>query len=186
MQFRNDGQMTKIIRCIVIFFSFSSLLLLGRVLLSEWACDLILFRPTAGLKKYVSYVFDYTHGEGHHWNATLNTVPNFLPNVTRSGTPINDTYPSKLSNSTPQVQLQDILIPDSISKLLCPRAQARLTASVVAKGCLFDMFGVKHFSASKQWLSKRLIVYRCSHISPGCGGLGDRMQGIFSVFLHAI
>ena len=77
----------------------------------------------------------------------------------------------------------DFLLPWAILQHLHPRVQRRLEANAVRTKCLFDAVSLKQKRNAIQWESKRYLVWQCSFV---CGGLGDRMKGIFSVFFHAV
>jgi len=77
----------------------------------------------------------------------------------------------------------DFLLPWAVVQYLHPRVQERLDANAVRTNCLFDALSRKQKRNAVQWESKRYFIWQCFG---GCGGLGDRMKGIISVFLHAV
>jgi hypothetical protein len=79
----------------------------------------------------------------------------------------------------------DFLLPWAILQYLHPRVRQRLDADRVRHKCLFDALIMKHKSNAIHWESKRYLVWQCS-TGQWCGGLGDRVKGIFSVFFHAV
>jgi len=78
---------------------------------------------------------------------------------------------------------QHYLVPHLVAQRIAPRVLERMRTSGVSKDCQFDAMNLKRNETALQWNEKRYAVYECSG---GCGGLGDRIKGIFSVFLHAV
>ena len=108
------------------------------------------------------------------------------------------------------------LVPLSISQRVPSRIIERIRISTVRSDCQFSAMDSKRHETSKHWPAPRYAVYECSGVCAGpvkqfvlrlseffygklhtegtamfgcsgfCGGLGDRIKGIFSVFLHAM
>ena len=75
------------------------------------------------------------------------------------------------------------LIPEQISRQLSSHILERMQIDSVANKCQFSALHIKQEKTSKQWDIKRYVVYQCREF---CGGLGDRMKGIFSLLIHTI
>jgi len=75
------------------------------------------------------------------------------------------------------------LLPEKISQKISSRILERMKIDSVVDKCQFAALRMKQEQTSKQWDTKRFVVYQCRK---HCGGLGDRMKGIFSVLLHTI
>eukprot|EP00802_Teleaulax_amphioxeia_P007826 Tamp_07834.p1 GENE.Tamp_07834~~Tamp_07834.p1 ORF type:complete len:481 (+),score=5.33 Tamp_07834:96-1538(+) len=109
----------------------------------------------------------------------------------------NSSIPPRRRNITPTEQTQTwnqselslpekFLVPEDVGKLLHSRVLGRLETVAVTRECLFELISQKHRNTASQWGNTRFVVYECSKKSGGCGGLGDRMKGLFSVFFHAV
>jgi len=88
-----------------------------------------------------------------------------------------------ISNVEPSFQTEMFVVPWIFTKHIAPRIMERLRTLVVTRDCLFSTMNTKHQNTVLQWNESRQIIYECRGI---CGGLGDRMKGIFCVLLHAI
>ena len=75
------------------------------------------------------------------------------------------------------------LIPETFERLLPARVWNRFRHQRVDAICRFGAFHSKHEQEKVLWEVPRFLVWQCKR---GCGGLGDRMQSLIAVFLHAV
>jgi hypothetical protein len=70
-----------------------------------------------------------------------------------------------------------------VSRLVPDHVLERLNLPKLSAECNFDVLAHKLNTESRQWSNKRYVMWSCSG---GCGGISNRMNGIFEAFLHAM
>jgi hypothetical protein len=95
-----------------------------------------------------------------------------------SGSPVGP-----LSQQSAKSNTTMFVIPPSLSNILLPRILRRFESSDVHQSCKYDVLDDKRIRAMKQWDQVRYVTWQCHG---GCGGINDRMKGIWSVLLHSI
>lgn len=123
-------------------------------------------------------------------------IEHFLANFMRRQKLNTPLLPLRSTNGTEEnIQTTHIpiaktgnLLPRAIAESIPFRIRERFDSLDVANVCNFEHMRLKRKAAQMQGSGHaRYVVYDCSGSNKRkCGGLGDRMKGIFSGFLHAM